>query len=181
MAELTHWRVYENPDYLGSYAFQRNQEMVLTINRVIQEDVFNPTSGKKESCTVCYWNEKNVKPMILNVTNCKTISKLYSTPFIEEWQGKVITVYVAQVKAFGDVVDALRIRTKIPTLKQLKCESCSAIVKGNNTKSAEEIAEISKRNCSGKVLCISCMNKEAERIKQDQVENKTENSGVENA
>uniref|UniRef100_UPI00195858C5 hypothetical protein n=1 Tax=Fusobacterium mortiferum TaxID=850 RepID=UPI00195858C5 len=68
--------------------------------------------GKKEECIVA--TLKNQKPFILNVTNCKTISTLLETPYIEEWKGKSITLYVQQVKAFGEVVDALRVRAGKP-------------------------------------------------------------------
>jgi hypothetical protein len=40
---------------------------------------------------------------------------MYGTPYIEQWSGKQITIYIANgIKAFGDVVDALRIRPEKP-------------------------------------------------------------------
>ena len=54
------------------------------------------------------------KPMICNTTNAKAITKAHGTPYIEEWAGKSITIYVAKVKAFGDTVDALRVRPVAP-------------------------------------------------------------------
>ena len=157
MAEqsLTHWKKLENPDYLGSYALLPGQYLVAQIKSVGQEDVFNPSSGSKESCTVVHFVDNSIKPMILNVTNCKTISKLYDTPYIEQWAGKYISIYIAKVKAFGEVVDALRIQTKIPTIKQFKCEVCGSVIVGTSTKSAEEIAQMGKRDY-GKELCLKC-------------------------
>ena len=49
--------------------------------------------------------------MILNATNCKTLVKLSKSEFIENWIGLTVTLYVAKVKAFGEVMDALRIRS----------------------------------------------------------------------
>ena len=41
--------------------------------------------------------------MILNVTNCKTISKLLKTPYIERWAGHRIQIYVdPKVKFKGE-------------------------------------------------------------------------------
>ena len=37
---------------------------------------------------------ENVKPMIVNSTNAKTIEKLYKTPYIEEWKGRKIQLFV---------------------------------------------------------------------------------------
>jgi hypothetical protein len=52
------------------------------------------------------------KPMILNKTNCKIIAKIHDTPYIEQWAGKSILIYAAKVKAFGEMVDALRVKNQ---------------------------------------------------------------------
>jgi hypothetical protein len=112
----THWKKQFNYDYLGSYSINDGQDMTLTIKSTKKEMVAN-TGGKKEECFVCYFQE-NPKPMILNRTNCKTIESLYS-PYIEDWPGKKITLYVEKgVKAFGNEVDALRVRAVYPDQKK---------------------------------------------------------------
>lgn len=55
--------------------------------------------------------------MILNRTNCKTIAKIYQTNFIEEWSGKKIQIYAELVDAFGEQVEALRVRPFAPNLQ----------------------------------------------------------------
>lgn len=167
MGELTHWKKLENPDYLGAYALTPNQDLIVQIKSVGQEEVYNPSNNKKETCTVARFIDNSIKPMILNVTNCKTISKLYDTPYIEEWTGKYISIYIAKVKAFGDVVEALRIRNKIPTIKQFKCGICGDIITGTNSKTAEEIAAMGKSNY-GKELCLKCAKIEQEKMKKEQ-------------
>lgn len=87
---MTHWKKLTNPDYIGAYAIEDGKDLVLTIAYVRQESVIG-SDGKKEECIVCHFSEKDAKPMILNVTNCKTISKLYGTPLIEQWAGKKVT------------------------------------------------------------------------------------------
>jgi hypothetical protein len=118
--QLTHWKKLTNPDYLGAYELmdgsEKGKDMVVTIDRVVRQ-MITGADGKKEECTVCYLKE--CKPMILNATNQKTIQKLFNSPFIEKWSGGRMTLYVAKVKAFGDVVDALRIRSTVPPLPQL--------------------------------------------------------------
>lgn len=160
----THWKKLENPDYLGSYALLPGQDLVAQIDRVVQEDVYNPSNNSKESCTVAHFVEKDIRPMILNVTNCKTISKIYDTPYIEEWSKKYISIYIAKVKAFGETVDALRIRTKIPTVENIKCEICGAVITGTGSKTAEEIARLGQRDY-GKKLCLNCAKKELKKNK----------------
>jgi hypothetical protein len=106
----THWKKLTNPDYLGSYDFAPGEERIVTVNKVVREMVTG-SGGKKEECTVCYFEEK-YKPMILNSTNCKSISKLADSPYIEEWQGRSFKIVVAKVAAFGEQVDALRIKAE---------------------------------------------------------------------
>lgn len=110
----THWKKLTNPDYLGSYALDPDKDLIVTIKSVSNEVVKGP-DGKEEECIVARFID-GTKPMILNATNCKTISQVYGTPYIEDWCGKSIQIYIAQVKAFGEVVDALRIRKKKPTV-----------------------------------------------------------------
>jgi hypothetical protein len=50
--------------------------------------------------------------MILNKTNCKIITKVLDTPYIDNWVGKSIVIYAAKVKAFGDMVEALRVKNQ---------------------------------------------------------------------
>lgn len=173
MEQLTHWKKLDNPDYLGAYAFLPGQELIVTIKSVAQEEVFNPSSGKKETCTVARFTDRNIKPMILNVTNCKAIAKLYDTPYIEQWQGKVIAIYVTKVKAFGDVVEALRIKAKIPVTEKYICKDCGKEIAPACGKNAKELAAIAVENC-GRELCLSCMQKEKARM---EAENSAESEG----
>ena len=48
--------------------------------------------------------------MIVNATNAKRIEAIYKTGIVANWVGKRIPLYVEQVKAWGKVLPALRIR-----------------------------------------------------------------------
>lgn len=111
--KLTHWKVFHNPDYLGAYALAPGEELVATFKSVGMEQVAG-VSGKKEECMVAHFAEQGVKPMVLNATNCKTIAKMYGTPYVEQWAGRRIQVYATEVQAFGDTVEALRVRPREP-------------------------------------------------------------------
>lgn len=105
----THWKRLINPDYIGAYALNPDEDLTVTIDYVQREQVMG-TDGKKEECTVAHL--KGHKPLILNVTNSKSINKLYG-PYIEDWAGKRITLYASTTKAFGDIVECLRIRPTV--------------------------------------------------------------------
>lgn len=118
MAEdLTHWKKEFNYDFLGSYSLLPKEEKTLTIKET-RKQMVKGADGKEKECFVAHFLE-NEKPMILNKTNCKVISKVYGTPYIEQWKGIRIIIYATPVKAFGEEVDALRIKNENPDSNSL--------------------------------------------------------------
>lgn len=117
---LTHWKKLTNPDYIGAYSLLPGEERTVTIESVGRQKV-KGTDGKETECTVA--KLKGEKPFILNRTNCKTITKVAGSPFIENWAGIKIIIYAENVKAFGDIVEALRVRPVAPILPELTPKS----------------------------------------------------------
>lgn len=112
--EKTHWREFHPTEYIGSHNFEPNEEKILTIQRAAHERV-NDGKGKVEDCLVVHWKEKE-KPMIVNVTNSKAISKVANSPYIEEWTGTKVTLFTMEVSAFGEMVEAVRVRQTAPKI-----------------------------------------------------------------
>ncbi|MEE1264034.1 hypothetical protein [Ruminococcus sp.] len=158
----THWKKLTNPDYLGAYALDDGKDVILTISYVREEKVTG-SDGKKDDCVVCHFSER-VKPMILNSTNMKTITKLFGTPYIEDWSGRRIQIGIEKVKAFGDVVDALRVRKFIPAENVPKCESCGGEIQPRGNNSAEQIAAYTKKKY-GQALCSTCATRMATELR----------------
>lgn len=156
-----------NPEYLGSWDLeeQPNREITLTIDRIVDEKVV--TNGQSEVCTVIYWTEKDVKKMIINITNKKTLARLYKTTDTEKLKGKAVTIGIDKVKAFGDVHDALRIRKKIPQAVNValpKCEKCGQDIAPAYGMNPEQVASYTAEKY-GKRLCSGCATAEAEGAK----------------
>ena len=105
--KVTHWKKLTDPNYIGAEILQPGQELTLTIEKVVKEQV-KSADGTNE-CIVAYFKGAK-KGMILNKTNCKIISKRLDSPYIEQWVGKSITIYAAKVRAFGELVEALRVK-----------------------------------------------------------------------
>ena len=160
---LTHWKKLMNPDYLGGYALITGQDLIATIKSVGNEEVTG-TDGKKGICSVIHFVEPDIKPMILNATNNKTIAKLFKTPYIEQWSGRKIQIYTEKVKAFGEVWDALRIRPFLPVEKTLVCADCGSVIEAFGKTSAEVVAKHTL-NTYGRMLCSACATKVAEANK----------------
>lgn len=151
-------RMGKNPNYLGSWDLDelQNREVTLTIEKIVDEAVV--ANGKSENCTVCYWTNKTFKPMILNVTNKKTICKLYKTKETEKLKGKSVIIGIDRVKAFGDIYDALRIRPRVPQAENAvlpKCENCGKDIHSVGSMTPEQTAKYTK-NKYGKSLCSEC-------------------------
>jgi len=110
--EKIHWRKNFSMDWMGSYSLPEGKDIIVTIKESKKDKVTGPT-GKKEECFVCYFTEYE-KGMILNRTNCKTLEKLFKSPYPVDWIGKKIQLGIDTVSAFGESVEALRIRPIIP-------------------------------------------------------------------
>ena len=112
MGETHYRKVFDSP-YLSSADIV--EPVTLTIAKVTQET--DKTKKSKDVFNTAYFKEafirpgEKLKPMILNATNSKMMDRLTGTPFIEDWAGKQITVYVdANVKFGRETVEGLRIR-----------------------------------------------------------------------
>lgn len=142
-----HWKNFLDKNYLGSHNLEHGEEMLLTIEKFVGEEVVKTQDGDKIK-TVLYFKE-DVPKMILNVTNGTIISSLYGS-HPDKWIGKQIQLYVANVKAFGKMQDALRIRDFIP---KIEVDIPSFTEKLSAAKTVEELKTIwssfpvSARNC----------------------------------
>lgn len=164
----------KNPNYLGSWDLDDapNRELVLTIKNITDEEVVN--SGQKEIQTVCRFYEQ-YKPMILNVTNKKTLCRLYKTKDTDKLAGKRITVMSEKVKAFGAIHDALRIKNAVPSAPvHIKCEGCGNDILAYGGMSAEQMAQYTKAKY-GKSLCAECAKSAAAQLKEDNGNENNEN------
>lgn len=114
--KLTHWKKFYNNTYLGTWSLPDGKDIILTITKVVREDVVGQ-GGRKEQLPVLYFKEAD-KGLVLNKTNGKTIEKLYS-PFVENWTGKRIQLFAKNDIKIGngrnaETTDGLRIRPMIP-------------------------------------------------------------------
>lgn len=150
--------------FLGSWDVM-DGEITLTISD-FKEEVIEGDKGRKEKKCILYFAEKDRKPMVLNLTNRKTLAKLYHTVNSEKLKGKRITIGTDKVKAFGGIHDALRIRQVVPaqasTAKavEIKCEECGQIVTAAYNMTPDKLAAYTKQKF-GKAICAACAEKAA--------------------
>lgn len=99
------------PSQYVAAADLRGKDVTLEIKSVTLEQM--RTHGDKMAQKPVLWFQKATKGMVLNSTNARIIAKLYGDE-TDGWPGKSVTIYPARVKAFGETVDAIRVREVRP-------------------------------------------------------------------
>lgn len=162
----THWKkIVSDPDYLGEADFDENEEKIVTIARIAQAETITTAEGKSQRAVVHF--KENVKPMILNVVRSKNIAKVVGSPYFEDWPGNPIQLYIEHgIRAFGEVVSAVRVRPHKPIVKQaVKCTDCKNTIQAAGGKGAEYIVQRTKKSY-GVALCFECASKRAAQVKE---------------
>lgn len=122
MSEKTHYRKAFDSPYLSSADIV--EPTILTISHVTLES--DRTKKTKDRFNTAYFVEREIrqgeklKPMILNATNSKMLRNITGSPYIDDWAGAKITVYVDYNVRFGkESVEGLRISPAVQTKKSL--------------------------------------------------------------
>lgn len=179
MAEKTHWKkVVSDPNYLGEADFREGEEKIATIARVVRDETVVTAEGKSKKAVVHF--QEQLKPMILNVARSKSIEKVSGSPYFEDWTGVKIQLYIEHgIKAFGDVVSAVRVRSKKPVIKQaVKCADCGNDIQGAMGKGADYIAAYTNKKF-GVCLCFDCAQKRSAAPQPEKAEGVTEDAQTE--
>lgn len=154
----THWKkVVADPNFIGEADFQEGEEIVVTIASINQRETVKNAEGSSQKAVV-HFAERGVKPMILNVSRSKAIEKVTGSPYFEDWPGTRIQLYVEKgIKAFGDVVNAVRVRPRKPREPRPipNCSACGSQITPGTGRSAEYIAEYTTKKY-GRCLCAKC-------------------------
>lgn len=160
---MTHWKkIVSDPNYIGEADFEENEEKVLTIARVNASETVVTAEGKSQKAVI-HWVEQGNKPMILNVARSKNIAKVAGTPDVERWPGVAVQLYIEHgIKAFGEVVSAVRVRPYKPRIQQRPqvppCTDCGKPIQAAMGKPADWLAAYTAKNY-GVPLCAECAQK----------------------
>jgi hypothetical protein len=166
--EKVHWKkVVSDPTYIGEADFEPGEEKVLTIASVNPKETVTTQEGKSVKAVV-HWVEKE-KAMILNVARSKAIQKVAGSPYLDEWVGKKVQLYIDnKVKAFGEIVSAVRVRPYAPkeqATAQIICEGCGKPIEAAYGMNPEQLAANTKAKF-GKAYCSVCAIAESEKQKK---------------
>ena len=173
--EKTHYRKAFNSPYLSSADI--TEPTTLTIGKVTLET--DKTKKTKDSFNTAYFVEKEIrrgeqlKPMILNATNSKTMKTLTGSAFLEDWLNVPVTVYVDPNVRFGkETMEGLRISPIKPNIKRYiepgtKAwdNAKAAYIRDGNLNAVLERASITPENQTK--LIEECVNKETGEVSND--------------
>ena len=153
-------------EYLGAEDIDPGTEPVLTIS-AIYNGMVTLQRGKENKDVITFKEErvpgiKNVRPLIVNSTNRKTLRKIYKSVTAESLEGKRIQLYLdpnVRDPSTGDKIDGIRIRPKVPSAKSAEvvlCEMCKKPITAFGQYSAEQMVQISKERFNGRCVCATC-------------------------
>lgn len=172
MAGKTHWKkVVSDPNFIGEGDFREGEEKVLTIDRINAAETVTTAEGKSKKAVV-HWKEPGNKPMILNVARSKNIEKVAGSGFFEDWPGVQVQLYIEHgIKAFGEVVSAVRVRPFKPRVQQQApvppCADCGKEIQPAMGKDARWLAAYTVKNY-GVPLCAECAQKRKAAAETDE-------------
>lgn len=113
--EKTHYKKLRDVNYIGAFELMpedgKTIEIVVKITGVKKEELKN---AEKNQGMVLYLEGQ--KPMIVNSVNAKAITEVAGSPYVEDWIGKLITLYVVKIRAFGEDMETLRVRKEPPVI-----------------------------------------------------------------
>lgn len=159
--QKTHWKkVVSDPNFIGEGDFQEGEEKILTIDHVNASETVTTAEGKSKKAVV-HWKERDNKPMILNVARSKNIEKVAGSGYFEDWSGVQIQLYIEHgIKAFGEVVSAVRVRPFKPRVQAPvpPCADCKNPIDPAMGKDARWLAAYTTKNY-GVPLCAACAQK----------------------
>jgi hypothetical protein len=169
----TPWKkIVSDPSYIGEADFNEGEEKILTIKSINQSETVTTAEGKSQKAVV-HFSESGNKPMILNVARSKSIAKVTKSKFVEDWPGHKIQLYIEDgIKAFGDIVSAVRVRPFVPKAPAPvpPCSDCKKDIQSAMGKTAAWMAAYTEKHY-GVPLCAECAAKrKAAEAKADSVE-----------
>lgn len=166
--EKVHWKkIVSDPNYIGEADFAEGEEKVLTIGRINAAETVETAEGRSKKAVV-HWKEPGNKPMILNVARSKNIEKVAGSPYFEDWPGVQVQLYIEHgIKAFGEVVSAVRVRPHKPRIKKQEpvppCADCGNTIEPAMGKDARWLAAYTTKNY-GVPLCAACAQKRKDAV-----------------
>ena len=119
MEKGTNYRNVYKSDHLGAVDLdefiESGKDLIFTIKYVKQE-MGAKVAGNKIDANIAYFVE-NIKPLVLNATNARIISRFAKSTHVEKWNNIPVELYIDHnVKFKGVTVDGVRVKQRQPNI-----------------------------------------------------------------
>ena len=180
---------FRDSEYLGAEDIEPGTEPVLTI-KAMYNGIITLARGKERHDVIEFAEEKvdgsinQVRPLVVNATNRKTLRKLFKAVDAQTLVGKQIQLYLkhnVRDPSTGDLVDGIRIKDEVPkgkAYKAPKCADCKKDITGITNFTAEQIAANTKAKY-GRCLCVECGQKEKAKLEAEEAAKKAAKESAE--
>ena len=176
-------------EYLGAEDIDDDVEPVLTID-ALWNGMVTLQRGKENKDVLSFKEERvpgimlQVRPLIINSTNRKTLRKLFGDAKADTLVGKQIQLYIdhkVRDPQDGGFTDGIRIRPFKPRVKEQTvppCADCGGTIEAAMGKDPRWLAAYTAKHY-GVSLCAACAQKrkEAAAAEQPEAESAPENAG----
>ena len=176
-------------EYLGAEDIDDDVEPVLTID-ALWNGMVTLQRGKENKDVLSFKEERvpgimQVRPLIINSTNRKTLRKLFGDAKADTLVGKQIQLYIdhkVRDPQDGGFTDGIRIRPFKPRVKKEvpvpPCADCGGAIEAAMGKDPRWLAAYTAKHY-GVSLCAACAQKrkEAAAAEQPEAESAPENAG----
>lgn len=165
-------------EYLGAEDIDDGIEPVLTIE-ALWNGVVTLQRGKERKDVLSFKEERvpgirQVRPLIVNATNRKTLRKLYGDAKASTLVGKQIQLYIdhkVRDPQDGTLTDGIRVRPFRPRVQEEPpapvCADCGQAIQPAMGKSAQYLAAYTEKHY-GAPLCAACAQTRKERAAENE-------------
>lgn len=176
--------MHRESEYLGAEDIKPGTKPVLTIEGIYYGKV--TLQRGKENKDVMTFREKTVdgiyevRPLIVNATNRKTLKKIYGAVDAQTLEGKKVELYVdhnVRDPQTGGNTDGIRISPYIPKAEAYYCAECGEEIEPAGQLTARDIAMNTQKKY-GKMLCATHWAELRDKAKAE--ENANENNENQN-
>ena len=162
-------------EYMGVEDIEPGTEPVVTISALYNGKI-TLSRGKEQHDVITFVEEtvpgsiKQVRPLVVNATNRKTLRKLYKSVTAESLVGKKIKLYIdpnVRNPSTGEKDGGIRIKDKIPTGTdtkpvEYKCADCKKPITAIGEYTAAQVAQMNQSRF-GRMICAECSKKLKEK------------------
>ena len=160
----THWKsLADTSQYLGKQHIDPDTDLIVTIEKVEANHVKDARRNSDEEKRILYFQEPEIRPLILNSTNGGRIEKLLGTPYTEEGAGHKIALFLDKTvpNNFGGEPGGIRVREYLPKVETAICAYCGKEITAHDKYNVNKIVELTRAKY-GDALCWDCGQKRKE-------------------